>query len=259
MSSFIKIENPCKESWGNMHEISGGRFCDLCSKKVWDLTEKSDEEIEKILGENPKICGRINRSKLNIASSILIAVSLTSISCTHQVNVQNNAVENVLNKKVIIKGEIDSLKKGVREAHSIKLITKSKLYYGSIDSNNRFEIEVPESSIQQKNILKISYHDIYKGELTRGSSMHLLTQKDLFQYKTLHADDGLFEIGAVIVSAIELQDFYFFDGKNISKNKFETLVKENSSFEEIVLYDEPYAKAIVKDPFVGNVYLLYSK
>lgn len=62
---FLKIENPCTESWENMHEISGGRFCDLCSKKVVDLTLLSDSEILKILDQSEgNICGHISRSRL---------------------------------------------------------------------------------------------------------------------------------------------------------------------------------------------------
>ncbi len=62
---FLKIENPCDESWDNMHKVSGGRFCDLCSKKVVDLTLLSNSEILKILDQSEgTICGHISRSRL---------------------------------------------------------------------------------------------------------------------------------------------------------------------------------------------------
>ena len=93
----FKIHNPCSENWGEMIDIPEGKFCNVCSKKVWDFTDKSSEEIEKILLENPKLCGRIYKSKLNIASSILIAVSLTTVSCSNQKVIQNNSIENILN------------------------------------------------------------------------------------------------------------------------------------------------------------------
>jgi hypothetical protein len=60
MKSKIKIQNPCSEIWETMTDIPEGKFCEICSKKVWDFTEKSSEEIENILLENPKLCGRIS-------------------------------------------------------------------------------------------------------------------------------------------------------------------------------------------------------
>ena len=51
MKSKIKIQNPCSEIWETMTDIPEGKFCEICSKKVWDFTEKSSEEIENILLE----------------------------------------------------------------------------------------------------------------------------------------------------------------------------------------------------------------
>ncbi len=255
----FKIHNPCSENWGEMIDIPEGKFCNVCSKKVWDFTDKSSEEIEKILLENPKLCGRIYKSKLNIASSILIAVSLTTVSCSNQKVIQNNSIENILDKKILIKGKIDSLKIGFREPQSIKLITKSKLYNGTIDTDNNFQIEVPESIIQEKNILKISYNQIKFGKIIKGSSIHLLSKNDLFSNKTLHADDGMLEIGAVVIVTPTPLDFYYFDGKRISRNKFEKIKKENPNFEYIYLDEEVMTDIITKNAYVGTVYLLYSK
>lgn len=55
----IRINNPCPEKWEDMQDSSEGKFCDKCSKKVWDLTDKTDSQIEKIMVSNVNICGRI--------------------------------------------------------------------------------------------------------------------------------------------------------------------------------------------------------
>lgn len=259
MSSKIKIQNPCSESWESMTDISEGKFCEICSKKVWDLTGKSYEDIKEILNDNPKLCGRINRSKINITSSILIAISLTTISCSSQKSIQTGSTENILDKKIVIAGKIDSVKIGVLEVKSIKLVTKSNLYEGLIDSENNFKIEIPESVIQEKNIIKITFNQIRNDKITKGSSIHLLTKKDLFSHKTLHADDGMYEIGAVVITTPEPPDFYYFDGKRISKNKFEKIKKENPNYDYIYLEEEVLTNIITKNVYVGTVYLLYSK
>lgn len=56
----INISNPCDEDWDKMHPVKGGRFCDLCSKKVTDFTGMTDKEIIRYLERNKgPICGRV--------------------------------------------------------------------------------------------------------------------------------------------------------------------------------------------------------
>ena len=64
MKKEFQIKEPCNVGRENMKEISGGSFCDLCSKKVHDLSHKSDEEIKILLDTNESICGRIQVSRL---------------------------------------------------------------------------------------------------------------------------------------------------------------------------------------------------
>lgn len=48
------ITKPCSENWDKMKPVSGGRFCDHCSKKVHDLTKGEAFPAEE------GFCGRIN-------------------------------------------------------------------------------------------------------------------------------------------------------------------------------------------------------
>lgn len=70
----FKIDNQCYENWENMQNISEGKFCEKCSKKVFDLTQKRDEEIDEIIGKSEsELCGRILSSRVSkIALSMII-------------------------------------------------------------------------------------------------------------------------------------------------------------------------------------------
>lgn len=64
----IQLNFKCNESWGNMKATNTGRFCDSCEKNVFDLTNKSDDDIKKLYYENNgKMCGRIKSSQLFIS------------------------------------------------------------------------------------------------------------------------------------------------------------------------------------------------
>lgn len=262
MKSKIKIQNPCSEIWETMTDIPEGKFCEICSKKVWDFTEKSSEEIENILLENPKLCGRINQTKLNIASSILIAVSLTVISCSNQTVVNNNSIENIVDKKVKINGKIKVSSLQILNSTKVQLLTKNRLYKGIIDDNFNFEIEIPESELRDRNIIKIDYDIVSKNnpnEKFKDYSLHILNKNESFSHKVFVADNDMYEIGAVVITSPEPPDFYYFDGKRISKNKFEKIKKENPNYDYIYLDEEVLTDIITKNAYVGTVYLLYSK
>ncbi|RXM40648.1 hypothetical protein BOQ62_04840 [Chryseobacterium sp. CH21] len=47
MEKEFRINEPCHIGRENMQDIPGGSFCDFCSKKVHDLTQKTDEESKK--------------------------------------------------------------------------------------------------------------------------------------------------------------------------------------------------------------------
>lgn len=59
MKNFT-IPKPCHENWEDMSPEEKGKFCGVCQKKVYDFTETSSLEIEKIYHqENGNICGRL--------------------------------------------------------------------------------------------------------------------------------------------------------------------------------------------------------
>lgn len=64
-SIIISIPEPCHEDWAKMTATEKGKFCNVCTKEVVDLTSKTDEELVKILTTNKDACGRVKKSQLN--------------------------------------------------------------------------------------------------------------------------------------------------------------------------------------------------
>lgn len=61
----IDIPVPCHENWNEMTPVEQGRFCNQCSKKVFDFTNMSDGQIIHVLEKNESICGRLQPEQLN--------------------------------------------------------------------------------------------------------------------------------------------------------------------------------------------------
>jgi hypothetical protein len=61
----ILLPEPCKAKWSAMHKVEGGRFCDLCSKKVHDFRGwETTAIIQKIETSEEEICGKFNPKAL---------------------------------------------------------------------------------------------------------------------------------------------------------------------------------------------------
>lgn len=66
MKKEFQIKEPCYAARENMQEIPGGSFCGHCAKKVYDLSDKTDDEIKLLLQSNSSVCGRIQAQRLYI-------------------------------------------------------------------------------------------------------------------------------------------------------------------------------------------------
>lgn len=67
-SNFIvRIPEPCHEDWNKMLPDEKGKFCQSCSKSIFDFSDKTDIEIRDILKENQnqKVCGHFKKSQIN--------------------------------------------------------------------------------------------------------------------------------------------------------------------------------------------------
>lgn len=64
---IVRIPEPCHEDWNSMQPDAKGKFCNLCSKAVFDFSNKTDHEIKEILWEykEQKVCGHFKKSQVN--------------------------------------------------------------------------------------------------------------------------------------------------------------------------------------------------
>lgn len=87
------------------------------------------------------------------------------------------------------------------------------------------------------------------------------SQSDLLTSAGMKAntiDYGGIEIGAVVIVESPPPDYYYFNGKDIGKEKFEILKKENPQYQYFSFYGKE-AEVISKDSFIDTLYLMYSK
>lgn len=102
-SITISIPEPCHEDWGKMTPTEKGRFCDVCTKEVFDFSKSSDEELIKKLESGTNLCGKFQKSQLDrevklerksgkgilpYAASLLLPLSLLNSS---EMNAQGGA------------------------------------------------------------------------------------------------------------------------------------------------------------------------
>ncbi len=64
-NKVIVLPEPCKAKWSAMHKFEGGRFCDICSKKVHDFRGwETAAIIRRIETSEEEICGKFNNTTL---------------------------------------------------------------------------------------------------------------------------------------------------------------------------------------------------
>lgn len=59
MSTRTGLSFECDQDWSSMRATACGRFCDVCRKEVFDLTNKTAAEIKSLQKEKGEICGML--------------------------------------------------------------------------------------------------------------------------------------------------------------------------------------------------------
>ncbi|MFC3159635.1 hypothetical protein SAMN05443633_11340 [Chryseobacterium arachidis] len=210
MKNYLRIEKPCEESLENMHDVPGGKFCDLCSKKVIDFSKLNDVEISKILEENTskKICGIFHKNQLNrplhkektlsypprkiTFSKVAAGLALTaSIINSYPAQTNNSVTKELVNSpiskrqadkkqdkvdegKFMISGRIISGDKQQPLVASVSLVTALKAYSTISDKDGYYSLEVPKEIVKQENLLEFS-----PGQYMYDKKLVIYTIKDL--------------------------------------------------------------------------------
>ncbi|SFE55387.1 hypothetical protein SAMN05518672_107189 [Chitinophaga sp. CF118] len=83
MASYIRIPEPCNESWEEMLPAEHGKHCLKCCKTVVDFTDWEIPAIVEYMKENAKknVCGHFNNTSVETSQDYLVRqVSFSNIS-----------------------------------------------------------------------------------------------------------------------------------------------------------------------------------
>lgn len=289
MMKIIQIENPCEEKWDNMQNISDGKFCDLCSKKVLDLTQKTDDEIFHLLNtSNGKICGRIfpyqlNKSFVNsektisnqenkkgysrLVAGLAIAASLTGIQTSAgtfeksliQISENKDSGEKDLDKEkisdndFIISGKlINSDTKKPLPNIEVTFITIEKIFKVKTDQDGTYKMIVPDFYIRKNNNV---LHFVFGGYNDKD---YILTKDELKNKEFSFESSEIGELAIITggISSKKLEPTILLDGEEIEEEELYKLGVENyKSFH----FSGKTAQALYEDVSKDGLYLFYSK
>ncbi|HEX5790097.1 MAG TPA: hypothetical protein VFY13_03040 [Luteolibacter sp.] len=69
----------CPMNWDAMTPSANGRFCDKCSKEVYDLTHCSLDQVRELQHRHGSICGMIR-----VMGAAAVAASLSTAACRQE-------------------------------------------------------------------------------------------------------------------------------------------------------------------------------
>ncbi len=275
MKNSITINNPCPENWEDMQDFPQGKFCEKCSKCVFDFTEKTDDYIQDILKQanGKELCGRISAKSVSaIMAGIILITKLTFV----QAQTKNDfgiATEQKIMSRTRVSGKLifKTTKKEIPNAE-VFFIHKSRYIKTTTDENGNFALEIPNELIERKNVLYFDFeklndqtyksHDrklsnLMNGDIYENTSV-ILTKKEQMNEKEFKIDSQHSYIGAVVISIERPPNYYYFNGKGISERKFEKLKKGNPQY-QYFSFEGKEAKVLSRIGFIDRVYVLYSK
>lgn len=104
----INLEFNCIENRNTLEETGNGYNCEKCSKHVVDFTNKSDEELQRIISESfEPVCGIFKRSQLSQKFIRYAAATFIAAASTFTANGQD----------IVIKDSVDQACNHLEEEH----------------------------------------------------------------------------------------------------------------------------------------------
>lgn len=271
MKSHIKIENPCSEKWNLMQDSTRGKFCEKCSKYLIDFTDKTDGEVLEVFknAEGNEICGKISIRSLSMA--LTGAILITNLSFV-KVQVMNNVgvktEQKVINStKVSGKVIFKETKKEIANCE-VYFIHKSKYIKTTTDERGNFALEIPNDLIEKKNVLYFDFEKLnqetHKSLDTKPTdsiyenTSVIFNRNEPMKEREFEIDTRQSYIGSVIIMEEQPPDYYYLNGKTISKRKFEKLKLENPNY-QYFYFTSKEAEVVAKKSYLETVQLLYSR
>lgn len=268
----IKIKNPCPENWEEMQDAPEGKFCEKCSKCVVDLTEKTNNQIQEMIrqAEGKEICGRISTRSLSaVAAGIIMVTHLTFVQAQIKRDLRTGT-EHPSTDITKLSGRLISgeTQQPISNADTF-FITKNKFLKSTTNQNGYFSIEIPNDLMEEENVLYFNFdhlNEVNRNQQHRKDSINgssygdqtlIFSRNERIENRKFKIDYRGFEIGEVVIVNDPPPDYYYFDGKNISEEKFKELRKNNPQY-QYFMFEEKAADVISQDGFIDKLYLLYS-
>ena len=148
-------ENPCSETWENMEDFPEGKFCGICSTKVYDLSEKSLEKIESDY-INKDVCVKMTEEQVDafryvhpvkrfaIAAFFIFGTSLFTITYGQEladsIPIYKSNECKVFGRFVFRKSSTQVIGK------TVVIETETNIYTGQTDEKGRYAIRLPHGS-----------------------------------------------------------------------------------------------------------------
>lgn len=298
MRPYLKIEKPCKESLKNMHTIPEGKFCDLCSKKVYDLTKLTHSEISDIAEQNhgKKFCGiLINKEPeqkreetfsipehisyrkntfTKVAAGIALTASVMNTLPAQTKNVaktqvilsgKNLAAEKIQNKnteggeKLTASGRIVTSEEGKPVKAYVNLITINKVYSTETNEDGFYSLEIPQELAQEENyLLEFSPFSYNFDQKLKVFSRNEITQKSVIKLP----DNGIYkELGEVSFGPpyAEENSVIFLHGKRLDYKLFNKSYSLYSSKYDVHYIPKPFTKFFTESDVVKDIFIVFVK
>ncbi|WP_347218069.1 hypothetical protein [Chryseobacterium sp.] len=261
MKKEFQIKEPCFIAREDMREVSGGSFCDLCSKKVYDLADKTDEEIKELLQSNPSVCGRIQLHRLfipeekpetrynffhfpfrKIAGGIFLSILFTS-----NLNAQKKKIDTLGTAEIqgmvwispksgdedydypepIITRQLEVKPSGdpgnLIQYQFITILTPYKRYKSSQAFKNY--INIPADDIRMSNIFVFEGSEAQNGTLNDNKYFIFINKRHIKENNALNLN--LDQLKKLSFNPKNKDFIYFLDGEEITRKEFEQYQKEN--------------------------------
>ena len=181
----------CNENWEMMKLNPTGKYCDKCSRNIYDLRSKTPEEILKLYKENNgKLCGKIRGSQLYkyqkkklakfcLALFLVFGFSIFTLKTTAQTDSTNIAEKNnTLTDSITIKGTVrDKETKETIPFLPISFKNNEKKISTMSDFDGNYVLNIPKTEIATKKI-EIFYN--YLGD--EGVFVYTLDKDDFLNF-----------------------------------------------------------------------------
>ncbi|WP_143885226.1 hypothetical protein [Chryseobacterium binzhouense] len=292
MMPYLRIKKPCEESLENMQPVSGGKFCDLCSKKVIDFSDLNDSEIAKILEKagDQKICGIFYKKQLNrplhvervisfqsrkttftsVAAGLVLTASMINSypaqtikpaiekSVTLESPKRNSEKEKDKkdNDFFKISGKIVSSNKGTPLSAKVNFVTAQKVYTSITDKDGFYSLEIPKEILKYESLLEFVPTDYTFDRKLIIYKIEDLRKKQLVKldYNRMDMVYGMIDID--FPSASE-KSLVIVDGKRLDYKSFNSSYRLYSTRYDVHYIPKEYVKFFTTKETIEEIYIVF--